>query len=628
MRTSPIARARPRQGARATGGSSQTRHLATQALAGLLVLAVLVGGLLVGLRLIRPGALPGTELAGMPVGGLTHRELASEVADYARRRSEMPVRVRHDDAEVTATAAEVGYELQRLETVEAVLRRGRQPNPLAALADHVRVTFGATLAVEPVARVDTEALETWVEAAAPQLAREPVEADLEFDGAGVERIQPQPGAEVDANRLETELRRALLDHDRGRGGPEGPAVVVTADVDEVDPDTTAADLEAVAATAEQALSGPVTLTRDEASVTLEPAHIGALLDVQRTGEDTNGGRLELVIEPETLVDQLPEGTVDELEREPADAEITVQGGSVSISESVDGFRFVPEAAAQQILDLATSAGTRTAELEGEVLEPDLTTDEARELGITEQVSSFTTSFTPGESRVTNIRRIAELVDGVLIRPGETFSVNGHVGRRTEEKGFVPGGAIFQGEFVEDVGGGVSQFATTLYNAAYFGGYAIPDFKAHSYYISRYPVGREATLDYPSVDLKIRNNSPHGTLIKTSSSASSVTVSLWGTEWVEVDSITGERENIREPETQVRENPDLAPGERREVQSGRQGFDITVTRVLRFPDGRVEREPERTRYRAEPRIVETGPAPEEDAEEADSGNGADGSDSSD
>lgn len=555
----------------------------------------------------------------MPVGGLTQRELASEVADYATRRSQMRVRVRHGDAEATGTAAEAGYELQRLETVEAVLRRGRQTNPLTALADHVRATFGATLAVEPVARVDADALETWVQDAAPQLAQEPVEATLEFNGASVERIQAQPGAEVDTDQLETDLRRALLDHGRGRSGRSPQEVVLTADVEEIDPDTTDADLEAVAATAEQAVSGPVTLTRGDASVTLEPADIGALLDVQRSGEDANGARLELVIEPDVLVEQLPEGTIAELEREPADAEITVQGGSVSISESVEGFRFVPETAAQQILDLATSAGTRTAELEGEILEPNLTTDEARDLGITEQVSSFTTTFTPGQPRVTNIRRIAELVDGAMIRPGETFSLNGHVGPRTEEKGFVPGGAIFQGEFVEDVGGGVSQFATTLYNAAYFGGYAIPDYKAHSYYISRYPVGREATVDYPSVDLKIRNNSPHGALLKTSSTDSSVTVSVWGTEWVEVDTVAGERENIREPETEVRENPELAPGERRVVSSGREGFDITVTRVLRFPDGRVEREHERTRYQAEPRIVEVGPSPEEEA------NGDDGAD---
>lgn len=583
---------------------------------------MLVGGVLLGLRLIRPGALPGTELAGMPVGGLTERELASEVADYARRRSAMPVRVRHGDAEATGTAAEAGYELQRLETVEAVLSRGRQANPLSALADHVRVTFGTTLTVEPVARVDADALKTWVEAAAPQLAREPVEATLEFDGARLERVEPRPGAQVDTGQLETDLRRALLDHGGGGGRPQ--EVVLSADVDEKDPDTTAADLEAVAATAEQAVSAPVTLTRDDASVTLEPADIGALLEVERSGEDANGARLELVIDPDVLVERLPDGTVAELEREPVDAEFTVQGGAVSISESHRGFRFVPETAAEQILDLATSSGTRTAELEGEIREPDLTTEEARDLGITEQVSSFTTNFTPGQSRVTNIRRIAQLVDGALIKPGETFSLNGHVGRRTEEKGFVPGGAIFQGEFVEDVGGGVSQFATTLYNAAYFGGYAIPDFKAHSYYISRYPVGREATLDYPSVDLKVRNNSPHGALLKTSSTDSSVTVSVWGTEWVEVETITGERENIREPETEVRENPDLEPGERREVQSGRKGFDITVTRVLRFPDGRVEREQERTSYRAEPRIVEVGPSPDEPDEEADNGNEAGGS----
>lgn len=607
MRTSPIARARPT--ARATGGRSHAQQLFMPALAGVVVLVVLVGGVLMGLRLVRPGALPGTQLAGMSLGGASEREVASEVADYARRRERMPVHVRNGEAEVSAPAAELGYELHPLETVEAVLARGRQTNPLAALADHVRATFGATLSVDPVASVDTDALEAWVEDAAPQLAQEPVEATLSFDGGTVERVESEPGAKVAADELEARLRRALLDHGSHAGVRR--QLVVTADAEPVEPETTAADLDAVATTAERAVSAPVTLTRDDVSMTLEPADIGAVLDVRRTSEDTDGRRLELTVDPDDLAGQVPDDVLARLQRDPVDAEISVQGGSVSISQSAEGFRFVPETAAEQVLELATTSGQRTAELRGEVVEPDLTTAEARDLDITERIATFTTNFTPGEPRVTNIQLIAEMVDGTLIRRGETFSLNGHVGPRTREKGFVADGAIFGGEFVQDIGGGVSQFATTLYNAAYFGGYAIPDHKAHSFYISRYPVGREATLDYPSVDLKIHNDSPHGALIKTSSTGSSVTVSMWGTEWVEVDSVAGERENVREPETEVRENPDLPPGERRVVRSGRAGFDITVTRVLRFPDGRVERETERTRYQAEPRVVEVGPSPEEE-----------------
>jgi vancomycin resistance protein YoaR len=171
---------------------------------------------------------------------------------------------------------------------------------------------------------------------------------------------------------------------------------------------------------------------------------------------------------------------------------------------------------------------------------------------------------------------------------------------------VPAPAIDRGEFVQDIGGGVSQFATTMYNAAFLGGYEIVEHKPHSQYISRYPEGREATLDYPNVDLKFRNSSPHGLYIDTSYTGTSITVSIWATPWVQVSTSTGGRSNFTGPETIVRPNPALAPGEERVIQEGAgQGFQVTVTRTLTFPDGRVEDEAVTTTYVARPRIGERG-----------------------
>ena len=154
------------------------------------------------------------------------------------------------------------------------------------------------------------------------------------------------------------------------------------------------------------------------------------------------------------------------------------------------------------------------------------------------------------------------------------------------------------------GGGVSQFATTFFNAAYFGGYEILDYKAHSYYISRYPVGRESTIDWPNVDVEIENDSPYGILVDTSYTSTSITVTFWGKEWVEVDSVTGKRHNYKQPGVEYRENNDLPAGEERVIQEqGGPGFDIVVTRILTYPDGEKEREEFFTRYLPEDRIVE-------------------------
>jgi vancomycin resistance protein YoaR len=590
-------------------------HYGLRAAVVLAAVLVVAGALLVGFRVARSGVLPGVQVADIAVGGMSQERLTTALRGHEQRRSGTEVRVHRDVPDthahkaepvtLTTTGAELGYRMDVDATAETVWHRGRQGNPFAALADHIRA-FWATTEVEPVESIDTTALDAWVADAARKLELEPVEANLEFDGAAVVAVEPAAGLRVPEDSLREGVLGVLL---AGRD----PDVAATTEA--VDPLTTTADVEALLAQARQALSAPVRLYRNDGEVTFAPEDIGAVLSVSRDISDDDV-TLRLVADPEGVTARIPDDQLAAFRSEPRDARFEVAGGTVQIIDGQEGFRYDAQAAADQLVEVATGDGPREAELAGDVTEPDLTTEQARELGITEQISTFTTSFQAGQSRVLNIHRIADIVDGAVVKPGETFSLNGFVGPRTREKGFVEGGAIFDGEFISAVGGGVSQFGTTFFNAAFFGGYEFLEYKAHSYYISRYPVGREATIDYPSVDLKIRNNSPHGLLIKTSHTASSVTVTFYATKWVDVDSITGEQHNFREPQTQVRENPALPPGSERVVQSGRSGFDIVVTRVLRFPDGREERERFFTRYLAEPRIIErnsqqASPPPEDD-----------------
>lgn len=124
-----------------------------------------------------------------------------------------------------------------------------------------------------------------------------------------------------------------------------------------------------------------------------------------------------------------------------------------------------------------------------------------------------------------------------------------------------------------MGGGVSQFSTTIYNAAYFAGLRFDAFRAHSLYIDRYPPGREATLNFPDIDLRWTNDTRVPVVVSTSSTASSVTVRLLGD--------NGGR--------QVR----ARPGSRQPAPAG--DFTITVTRVVRYADGREVSQPLTTRY---------------------------------
>jgi len=165
---------------------------------------------------------------------------------------------------------------------------------------------------------------------------------------------------------------------------------------------------------------------------------------------------------------------------------------------------------------------------------------AQSLGINELVASFSTRYTPGQSRNINIQRIAELTKGVVIEPGDSFSLNEFVGQRTEANGFVPAGTIVNGHLVDSVGGGISQYVTTLFNASFFAGLEFERYQSHSIYFSRYPYGREATISWPAPAFEISNPTPYGILIWPIATNSGVTVEMYSTKWVDVEQ-TGQNE---------------------------------------------------------------------------------------
>jgi vancomycin resistance protein YoaR len=489
---------------------------------------------------------------------------------------------------ITATAEELGYRLDVEATVRSILDRGRQANPLAALGDHLTATFG-TITVGPVETIDSSRLDAWVVAGAEALSAEPREGGLEFEGAEVTAVEPAPGAVV----LEDQLRAAAVDALQGGGG------AITVHADSIATRTTAEDVTAVLAQARQALSGPVELTRAGEALTVAPAQLGGMLHTEPAVVDGEV-QLRLAIDPADL--GLSEEAIARMETDPVDASFSFVEGGVRIVPGQKGFEFNPEKTARQLVAVALSPD-RVAKMTGDEVVPDFTVADAEALHITERVSTFTTYHNCCEPRVTNIHRIATLLNGTVVAPGQVFSVNDAVGPRTEENGFVAAPAIRNGEFVDEIGGGISQFATTMFNAIFFGGYDVVEHKPHSYYFTRYPMGREATVSWPSPDLRFRNDSDAGVYIKTSFTSTSITVSFYGSQEIEVGSVTGEPFNFTEPEDECMENPALQEGDVVEVQAGTQGFDVIVRRVFTYQNGEEESEEFFTRYSAQPHIVE-------------------------
>ncbi len=222
-------------------------------------------------------------------------------------------------------------------------------------------------------------------------------------------------------------------------------------------------------------------------------------------------------------------------------------------------------------------------VEATVVEPEFTTADARALKIKEQVSTFTTYYPYAEYRNINIGRAAEIVDGTVLKPGRrcsrstTSSASGPA-----ENGFTEGFIISDGIFKEDLGGGVSQMATTTFNAMFFAGLKDIEHKPHSFYIDRYPVGREATVAWGAVDLRFENDTPYGVLVhatvtpSTPSTQGVVTVSMYSTKFWDITTTTSDRYNYRAPATRTLSTPDCYPND------GYSGFDVDVERIFRKP----------------------------------------------
>jgi vancomycin resistance protein YoaR len=203
--------------------------------------------------------------------------------------------------------------------------------------------------------------------------------------------------------------------------------------------------------------------------------------------------------------------------------------------------------------------------------------------------------------------VAQKVNGAIVKPGDTFSLNGFTGPRGTPQGYVEAGVIKDGAPGREVGGGISQFATTLYNASYFAGMKDAGHKEHSYYISRYPAAREATVfqdhaGHSIIDIKFTNDAPTGVAIQTSWSTGSLSVKIWGTKRYTVESVTGGRSHQTEPT----EKP--GPATNCKASPGAPGFTVSDTRIIKDLGGREIRRDNRTvKYNPQPKIVCPPPA---------------------
>ena len=537
-------------------------------------------------------------VSGASLDGLERGEAEAILSEMESQQGEAVIEIVVNGEPSTVTASEFGYRLNIGELVDRAMRNEREGSFINRWRRWLRSPWDdpIPLVLVPVAAIDQALVEDFVKDLDQQHGIRPIEGDLEFLNGRPVPSYPSPGWLLDSAEADVEIRAAALN---GGGTVRLNTLLV-------EPDTDIQQIADAFEVVEQWISAPVVFKDpdSEAELVFTAQEIADAtifsFDLDRSPSvQLNIDRRLVTRKVSAINDQVGTPPVNAYYEIDEDDRVIIHPSETGIGVDVDAVGDMLEtlAAGRERQGVLTKvAGTQ----------PHVTTEDIENLGIRHLVSQYTTYHDCCAPRVTNIQLFADRVNDALVPPGETFSLNRHVGERTEEGGFVEAGTLLRGELIDTVGGGVSQFATTFYNAVFWGGYEDITHKTHSFHFTRYPEGIEATINWPEVDLVFRNDSPSHVLIRTEYTDTSITVKFFGDNdgrvligrWRDgegrlrilseggpqarvVSAMLSERTDEREPpETLYRANPELAPGEAEEIQTAKVGWTVKVTRTIR------------------------------------------------
>jgi vancomycin resistance protein YoaR len=532
----------------------------------------------------------GTTVVGIELGGLSQDAAEARLRERLMPRAEEPIALTADGKSYSLRPAKAGISLDVSGTA-AEAHVDRSFNPVEV----VRALVGGD-EVAPKLTVDRKLLDKSLASLAKKIDTKAIEGAITFEGGTPEATEPKSGHELDTPAAAALVQQEFL---RADGPIELPTAEQTPTVDQAEVDRAMQDF------AKPAMEGgSVKVQVGDESFDATTAEIGTALKMV-----ADDGKLSPRLDGKVFAKEVA-AKLRIVEVEPQDAGISFASGRPEVKPGRLGHTVPPSRLASAVLAVLPKSGdARVAKVKTVTEEPKITTKAAEAMGIKEVTGEFTTNFPHAAYRNTNIGRAAELINGTLLKPGETFSLNNIVGERTESNGFTKGFVIKDGRLREELGGGVSQVATTTYNAAFFAGMEDVEHRPHGFYISRYPVGREATVYWGSLDLKWRNNTPYGVYVQAWRDMSSpgaqggVTVRLWSTKYWSVRSHTSERYNIRPPKTIYDEDKEGCV----EQEVGVAGFDVDVRRWVSRNGEVVSEERDHVSYKPEDKII-CGPRP--------------------
>jgi vancomycin resistance protein YoaR len=512
----------------------------------------------------------GITISGADVGDLTAEAAQERLAARARSLAAVPVPFTAGGRRWPIAPAQIALRGDWAAAVGAALDKGDGSVPLRGLQRLRLRLFGAHL--RPNAAYEQRTLEKRLAAIARAVDVRGREAAIVLRNSEPVVVPGEAGRKLDRENAARTIIAALVGFDR-----EAVALPVIVDRPKVTRDA----LRPVAAQVRTALSSPVTFAYKGVHWSVSPKQIASFLLLPQEG-------LSRLAIGGPAAKRYFANLGRAVGRPPREVQFTVSdSGQARMIPSRDGRRLDVQATEQALLRAALSTTHREARLVVVSAEPQLSTERAKSLGITGLVGSYTTYYGGDPNRIHNVQLVARLIDRHLIAPGSTFSFNKTTGERNAAKGFLEAPVIINGELKSGLGGGVCQVSTTVFNAAYEAGLPIPERHNHALYISHYPLGRDATVNYPDTDLKFTNDTDHWLLLETVVGSYSLTVRLFGTPiHRRVVSQASELHEAGPPQIKRIPDPDLYVGEQVVEDYGEPSRAVSVRRIVYDRKGRV------------------------------------------
>ena len=513
----------------------------------------------------------GSTVSGVAVGNMSPAQAQSVVAGAIDARLGQPVTLVVGNATDTLVPAESGVSVDARASVERLT--GFTLNPLT-LIERLR---GAD--VDAVTRVDVRSLTTALDARLGALAVGASDAGVTLNGTTPVLIPGSIGTGLDVNSAVTTLSenwplgRETIELPSGEARPAVTDEEAQTLIDEV---------------LIPLLSGNLTITAEgtdvaarasRATVALTPEQLAALTRI-----GTADGDITASLDPQGLREAVLAAMGQGIETPAQDATWTIEGRADAkpvYVEAHGGTVINADALAADALTAATrdgGAGSRGVTLPVIDQAPAVTTP-AADWGMNQIVGEYSTPYYPDAARTQNLVAGTAAINGTIVMPGEVFSLTDALGPIDEEHGFASAGVVTNGQHTDAIGGGLSQVATTVFNAGFEAGMDDVEHTPHNYWFTRYPAGREATLWTGNLDVKFGNSTPTAVMVQAWAVDGEVHVRLWGTPYYRVSIDNGTPHNYRAYQTQRQKGANCVP-----YGGGAQGFDITVTRSRTKPDG--------------------------------------------